>query len=153
MPMIRVRVGENMLPGDAKLSLASALTAAVLKWERAPDLRFFRENTWLIFDHFGLDTLYCGGASTVNANVLVEVSVPAGTLSLPRKAGLIEEITDHIRQLVHVGAQSTDCRVWVLVHDVDDGGWGMDGGGILRWRACAPGLPRTFRADLPLSRA
>lgn len=56
---------------------------------------------------------------------LVQVSVPAGTLSLEQKQQLIKKITDVVVEVE--GIPAVRPSVWVQVSEVPDGGWGMGG--------------------------
>jgi 4-oxalocrotonate tautomerase len=56
---------------------------------------------------------------------LVQVSVPAGALSLEQKQQLIAKITDVVVEVE--GIPAVRKGTWVHVTEVEDGGWGMGG--------------------------
>jgi 4-oxalocrotonate tautomerase len=55
---------------------------------------------------------------------LVQVSIPAGSLSAEQKRALIAGITDAV---VEVEGPAVRRGTWVHVTEVPDGGWGMGG--------------------------
>jgi 4-oxalocrotonate tautomerase len=55
---------------------------------------------------------------------LVQISIPAGSLSVERKRQMIEKVTDAV-----VEAEGLPVRAgtWVHINEVPDGGWGTGG--------------------------
>lgn len=62
---------------------------------------------------------------------LVEVTVPQGTLSERRKAGLVQEATAAVPSAAGLPADQA-MRVWVLIHEQLEGTWGA-GGSVVRF--------------------
>lgn len=56
---------------------------------------------------------------------LVQVSVPAGSLSQEQKQQLIAKITDVVVEVE--GIPAVRKGTWVHITEVEDGGWGMGG--------------------------
>jgi 4-oxalocrotonate tautomerase len=56
---------------------------------------------------------------------LVQVSVPAGALTIEQKQELIAKMTDVMVEVE--GIPAVRPSVWVQVNEVPDGGWGMGG--------------------------
>ena len=55
---------------------------------------------------------------------LVQISVPAGSLSTEQKAAMIEKVTQAV---VEAEGRPVKAYTWVHVNEVPDGGWGMAG--------------------------
>lgn len=56
---------------------------------------------------------------------LVQISVPAGSLSPAQKAQMIAKVTDACVEAE--GIESVRQFTWVHINEVPDGGWGMAG--------------------------
>jgi phenylpyruvate tautomerase PptA (4-oxalocrotonate tautomerase family) len=129
MPMIRLTAPAGALTQEGRASVQRELAAVLLRWEGAPDTAYFRALAWSY-----LAELPAGAQRTAeddDARFLVEVTVPQGALSEPRKAGLVEEATMTV--LKASGLSRDDApRVWVLVHEQPDGTWAA-GGAVVRY--------------------
>ncbi len=121
MPMIDVYATAGTFAN--KHDLAKALAAAVMRWEKVPDLALFRDNT-AAFIH----ELPAGSLSNVAGDsnyVRVQVLTPVGVLDRDKQLGVVKELTD----IVAAAARDptlTD-RTWVLISESPEGGWGMNG--------------------------
>lgn len=129
MPMIRLTAPTGSLTEKGRASVQRELAAALLRWERAPDLPFFRALAWsyLIELPEGAQTT----AEDDEPRFLVEVTVPQGALSDRRRAGLVEEATKIVLEAAGL-SQDHAMRVWVLVNDQPEGTWGA-GGAVVRF--------------------
>ncbi|MBI5104681.1 MAG: tautomerase family protein [Solirubrobacterales bacterium] len=129
MPLLEVTLPEGSLAPEAVDRLADGLTGALLKWEGAPDTEFFRSIAWLDVHWIPAANAYQGGRPAARPRFRVEVTVPEGALDTERKAGLVEEATRLV--LEAAGEDPADpealMRVWVICHEVKDGGWGGAG--------------------------
>jgi 4-oxalocrotonate tautomerase len=56
---------------------------------------------------------------------LVQISVPAGSLSAEQKAAMVAKVTDACVEAE--GIPAVRQFTWVHVNEVPDGGWGMGG--------------------------
>lgn len=126
MPMIDVKLPAGRLGAEAKAGLADRLTAALLKWEKAPDNEVTRSITWTYVHEADV---FVGGAPADRARWHVLITVPEGALSDRRKAGLVEEAT---RIVLEADGDTADdfenrVRVWVHIHEVPEGHWGAAG--------------------------
>jgi len=104
-------------------ALARDLAAAVMRWEKVPDLPLFRENT-AAFVH----DLAPGAMSNVDGEgnyVRVQVLTPAGVLDREKQLGVVRELTDIVAR--SAGDPSLAARTWVLITESPDGGWGIAG--------------------------
>ncbi|WEH19992.1 tautomerase family protein [Streptomyces sp. VNUA24] len=129
MPMIRLTAPAGSLTEKGRASVQRELAAALLRWERAPDLPFFRAQAWsyLIELPEGAQTT----AEDDEPRFLVEVTVPQGALDDERRAGLVAEATTTVLDAAGL-SQEHAMRVWVLVNDQPEGTWGA-GGNVIRF--------------------
>src|SRR5271156_4589264 len=121
MPMIDVYSASGTF-GD-KHSLAKDLAAAVMRWEKVPELSLFRKNT-AAFVH----DLPPGSLSNVDGDgnyVRVQVLTPAGVLDRDKQLGVVRELTDIVAAAA--GDPTLTERTWVLITESPEGGWGMAG--------------------------
>lgn len=121
MPMIDVYSADGTFAD--KHALARDLAAAVMRWEKVPELPLFRKNT-AAFVH----DLPVGSISNVDGDgnyVRVQVLTPAGVLDREKQLGVVRELTDIVAA---AAADSTLAdRTWVLLTESPEGGWGING--------------------------
>jgi phenylpyruvate tautomerase PptA (4-oxalocrotonate tautomerase family) len=104
-------------------ALARDLAAAVMRWEKVPELALFRKNT-AAFVH----ELPSGSVSNVDGDgnyVRVQVLTPAGVLDRDKQLGVVQELTDIVA--VAAGDPALAERTWVLITESPEGGWGING--------------------------
>jgi phenylpyruvate tautomerase PptA (4-oxalocrotonate tautomerase family) len=121
MPMIDVYSAGGTFAD--KHALARDLAAAVMRWEKVPELPLFRKNT-AAFVH----DLPVGSISNVDGDgsyVRVQVLTPAGVLDRDMQLGVVRELTD----IVAAAADDPTLaeRTWVLLTESPEGGWGING--------------------------
>jgi phenylpyruvate tautomerase PptA (4-oxalocrotonate tautomerase family) len=121
VPMIDVYSVEGTFAD--KHALAQDLAAAVMRWEKVPELSLFRKNT-AAFVH----DLPAGSLSNVDGDgnyVRVQVLTPAGVLDRDKQLGVVRELTDIVAA---AGGDPTLAeRTWVLLTESPEGGWGING--------------------------
>jgi phenylpyruvate tautomerase PptA (4-oxalocrotonate tautomerase family) len=121
MPMIDVYAAAGTF--SDKPSLARDLAAAVMRWERVPDLALFRNNTAAFIHEMAADSL--SNVAGDSSYVRVQVLTPVGVLDREKQLGVVKELTDI------VAAAAGDLRVaertWVLLTESPEGGWGVAG--------------------------
>ena len=121
MPMIDVYSEEGTFAD--KHALARDLAAAVMRWEKVPELSLFKKNT-AAFVH----DLPAGSLSNVDGDgnyVRVQVLTPAGVLDRDKQLGVVRELTDIVAAAA--GDATLADRTWVLITESPDGGWGING--------------------------
>jgi len=104
-------------------TLAQKLAAAVMRWEKVPNLALFKDNT-AAFIH----DLPAGSLSNVAVDsnyVRVQVLTPVGVLDRDKQLGVVRELTD----IVAAAADDPTLtqRTWVLLTESPEGGWGIAG--------------------------
>ena len=121
MPMIDVYATERTFAD--KHALAQNLAAAVMRWERVPDLALFRDNTAAFVHDLAADSI----ANVVGESnyVRVQVLTPAGVLDRDKQLGVVNELTEIVAAAA--GDPSLTRRTWVLLTESPDGGWGVAG--------------------------
>ncbi|MDO3301083.1 tautomerase family protein [Mycobacteroides abscessus subsp. massiliense] len=133
MPMIQLTVPAGVLADPDRLALQQRLAATLLKWEGAPDNAFFRAQAWSNVHEIAGDHFRALGDDLPRFRV--DVTVPEGAVSQPRKESLVKEITEQV--LGAAGLEHSDApRVWVLIHEQPEGTWGA-GGAIVRFQELA----------------
>jgi phenylpyruvate tautomerase PptA (4-oxalocrotonate tautomerase family) len=121
MPMIDVYSADGTFAD--KHALARDLAAAVMRWEKVPELPLFRKNTAAFVHDLPADSL-----SNVDGDgnyVRVQVLTPAGALDRDKQLGVVRELTDIIAAAA--GDPTLAKRTWVLLTESPEGGWGING--------------------------
>jgi phenylpyruvate tautomerase PptA (4-oxalocrotonate tautomerase family) len=121
MPMIDVYAAGGTF-GD-KHALARDLAAAVMRWEKVPELSLFRKNTAAFVHDLPADSL-----SNVDGDsnyVRVQVLTPIGVLDRQKQLGVVRELTDIVAAAA--GDPTVTERTWVLITESPEGGWGING--------------------------
>jgi phenylpyruvate tautomerase PptA (4-oxalocrotonate tautomerase family) len=121
MPMIDVYSADGTFAD--KHALARDLAAAIMRWEKVPELPLFRKNTAAFVHDLPADSIsnVDGDASYVRVQVLT----PAGVLDREKQLGVVRELTD----IVAAAADDPTLaeRTWVLLTESPEGGWGING--------------------------
>ena len=121
MPMIDVYSAGGTFAD--KHTLAKDLAAAVMRWEKVPELSLFQKNTAAFVHDLPADSL-----SNVDGDsdyVRVQVLTPIGVLDREKQLGVVRELTDIVAA---AGLDPTLAeRTWVLITESPEGGWGING--------------------------
>ena len=126
MPLIDVTYPEGALEPDARATMVEELTTRLLKAERAPDTEFFRNITWVYVHEMPTFGINAAGKPVSEPVFRVDVTTPQGALSDRRRAEFVEEATEVVSEAAGLG-EDDGLRVWVLLHEVDEGSWGAAG--------------------------
>jgi len=121
MPMIDVYARSGTFAD--KHSLAQDLAAAVMRWEKVPNLPLFRKNTAAFIHDLPDDSL-----SNVDGDrnyVRVQILTPVGVLNREKQLGVVRELTDIVANAA--GDPTLADRTWVLITESPEGGWGING--------------------------
>jgi phenylpyruvate tautomerase PptA (4-oxalocrotonate tautomerase family) len=121
MPMIDVYASDGTFADPH--SLAAELAGILMKIEQVPDIPMFRQNT-AAFVH----DLPAGSLSNVEGEsnyVRIQVLTNAGALDRDKQLAVVEQFTDLVVQAA--GDPEYAKRVWVLLTEAVDGGWGLWG--------------------------
>jgi phenylpyruvate tautomerase PptA (4-oxalocrotonate tautomerase family) len=121
MPMIDVYATEGTFR-DRK-ALAKNLAAAVMRWEKVPDLALFRDNTAAFIHDMPADA--SSNVAGDSNYVRVQVLTPVGVLDRDKQLGVVRELTDIVAAAA--GDPTLRERTWVLITESPEGGWGVDG--------------------------
>ena len=121
MPMIDVYAAAGTF--SDKHSLARDLAAAVMRWERVPDLALFRNNTAAFIHEMTADSL--SNVAGDSSYVRVQVLTPVGVLDREKQLGVVKELTDIVAAAA--GDLGVAERTWVLLTESPEGGWGVAG--------------------------
>ena len=121
MPMIDVYSASGTFAD--KHNLARDLAAAVMRWEKVPELSLFKKNTAAFVHDLPADSL-----SNVDGDsnyVRVQVLTPIGVLDREKQLGVVRELTDIVAAAA--GDPTVAERTWVLITESPEGGWGING--------------------------
>jgi phenylpyruvate tautomerase PptA (4-oxalocrotonate tautomerase family) len=121
MPMIDVYSVTGTF--SDKHTLAKDLAAAVMRWEKVPDLALFRNNTAAFVHDLPADSL--SNVAGDSNYVRVQVLTPVGVLDREKQLGVVRELTDIVAAAA--GDPTLTERTWVLISESPEGGWGING--------------------------
>ncbi len=121
MPMIDVYAAEGTFKD--KHDLAKDLAAAVMRWEKVPDISMFRKNTAAFVHDLPADSL--SNVAGDSNYVRVQVLTPIGVLDRDKQLGVVRELTDIV--VAAAGDPTLTERMWVLISESPEGGWGING--------------------------
>ena len=121
MPMIDVYAPAGTFRDRAKL--ARDLATAVMTIERVPNIPLFRQNTAAFVHELPPDSL--SNVDGDSACIRVQVLTNAGGLDREKQIKMVVELT----RIVAAAAtgESVKERIWVLLTEAPDGGWGLGG--------------------------
>jgi len=121
MPMIDVYAAAGTFSDPH--TLAQDLAAAVMRWERVPDLPLFASNT-AAFIH-DMDAATISNVAGDSNYIRVQVLTPVGVLDRDKQLGVVKELTEIVAEAA--GDPSLSERTWVLLTESPEGGWGIAG--------------------------
>ena len=121
MPMIDVYAKEGTFRD--RHELAKNLAAAVMRWEKVPEISLFKDNTAAFIHEMPGDAL--SNVSGDSNYVRVQVLTPVGVLDRDKQLGVVKELTDIVAAAA--GDPTLTQRTWVLITESPEGGWGIDG--------------------------
>jgi phenylpyruvate tautomerase PptA (4-oxalocrotonate tautomerase family) len=121
MPMIDVYASERTFA--RKHELARDLAAAVMRWEKVPDISLFRNNTAAFIHEMPADSI--SNVAGDSNYVRVQVLTPVGVLDRDKQLGVVKELTDIVAAAA--GDPTLVERTWVLIYESPEGGWGLHG--------------------------
>ena len=121
MPMIDVYAKEGTFR-DRK-ALAKNLAAAVMRWEKVPEISLFKDNTAAFIHDLSADAI--SNVSGDSNYVRVQVLTPIGVLDRDKQLGVVRELTDIVAAAA--GDPTLTERTWVLITESPEGGWGIRG--------------------------
>ena len=121
MPMIDVYSTSGTFAD--KHTLARDLAAAVMRWEKVPEISLFQKNTAAFVHDLPADSL--SNVDGDNNYVRVQVLTPIGVLDREKQLGVVRELTDIVAAAA--GDPTVAERTWVLITESPEGGWGING--------------------------
>lgn len=121
MPMIDVYAPAGTFRDRA--TLARDLATAVMTIERVPNIPLFRQNTAAFVHELPPDSL--SNVDGDSACIRVQVLTNAAGLDREKQVNVVAELT----RIVAAAAtdESVKERIWVLLTEAPDGGWGLGG--------------------------
>src|SRR5713226_1745244 len=104
-------------------ALAKNLAAAVMRWEKVPEISLFKDNTAAFIHDLPADAI--SNVSGDGNYVRVQVLTPVGVLDRDKQLGVVRELTDIVAGAA--GDPTLTQRTWVLLTESPEGGWGVRG--------------------------
>jgi phenylpyruvate tautomerase PptA (4-oxalocrotonate tautomerase family) len=127
MPNIDVIYPAGALSQEAQAAVAEQLTDIIMEIEGTKGNAAIAAGTWLLLHEAAENTIASGG-KFAPGRYRVRVEVPAGALSVEQKADLVRRITDAILQIEGVKDDAAQrARIYCLINEIPDGGWGFAG--------------------------
>ena len=121
MPMIDVYATQGTFK-DRK-ALAKDLAAAVMRWERVPEISMFRNNTAAFIHELPADS--SSNVAGDSDYVRVQILTPVGVLDRDKQIGVVKELTAIVAAAA--GDPKLGERTWALITESPEGGWGING--------------------------
>ena len=128
MPMIDLTIPPGALDPAARSWLVDELLSALLRWERAPDNERSRSLAWAFVNEADAVTVAGDRRAPTLPRYRVGVRTPAGALDDERRSGLVGDVTELVlRAEGSLNTPENADRVWVILDEVTEGGWGAGG--------------------------
>lgn len=133
MPLVRITYPRGALTPEQKRQVASALTEIVLDAEVDAVTDAGRMVTVVHFNEAAADDWAVGGelrstAAGAPNHFIVDLIVLEGLLEGARRNRAHQKVTQAFQRVFGEGGDPLlPLRVWVLVHEVREGGWGAGG--------------------------
>lgn len=126
MPLIQITAPQGALNKKDQDALASRVSNAVLKAERA-DINDAGAQSlvWAYYTEQAEGTLYVGGENLDSPPLRIAVTTPKGALTVELRKTLVAEIGEIVDDLV--GTFENRLNHWVMLFELDEGSWA--GGG------------------------
>jgi phenylpyruvate tautomerase PptA (4-oxalocrotonate tautomerase family) len=121
MPMIDVYAAAGTFPD--KHQIAVDLAATLMAIEQVPDIPMFRKNTAAFVHDLPSDAL--ANVDGDKTYVRVQVLTNHRALDRGKQLAVVRELTDLVAHAAGDAALAE--RVWVLLTEAPDGGWGLSG--------------------------
>jgi phenylpyruvate tautomerase PptA (4-oxalocrotonate tautomerase family) len=127
MPVIDVTYPAGALDAAAQAAVAAQLTDILMEIEGTKGNALIAAGTWLLLHEAAPNSMAAAGRFAPRL-YRVQVATPAGALSLAQKAELIRRVTDALLQIEGTPPDAVArARVYCLVSEIPDGGWGWSG--------------------------
>jgi phenylpyruvate tautomerase PptA (4-oxalocrotonate tautomerase family) len=126
MPMIDITLRKGSLDDATTSRLADDLLSTLLRWEGAPDNEHSRSLAWAFVN--AIDDVRVASSPSGKPHFRIAVTTPQGALDDARRAGLVAEVTELVlRAAGEPNTPENAFRVWVQLHEIDEGSWGAAG--------------------------
>jgi phenylpyruvate tautomerase PptA (4-oxalocrotonate tautomerase family) len=121
MPMIDIYASRGTFADPHRLATDAAAT--VMAVEQVPDIAMFRQNT-AAFVH-ELDAVAISDVDGDSRHIRVQVLTNAGALNRDKQLAVVAQLTALVAEAA--GDPRLHERIWVLLTEAPDGGWGLAG--------------------------
>lgn len=121
MPMIDIYAAAGIFADTAKLARDAAATLMAV--EEVPDIPMFRTNTAAFVHELPREAI--ANVDGGNDYVRVQVLTNSGALGRAKQLAVVRQLTDLVAAAA--GDASLGERIWVLLTEAPEGGWGLWG--------------------------
>jgi len=132
MPVIDVTYPAGSLSAAQQAAVAAQLTDILMEIEGTKGIAAIAAGTWLLLHEAPANTVAVGG-QFAPGRYRVQVATPEDALSMAQKADLIRRVTEALLQIEGATPDAASrARVYVLISEIRDGGWGFVGTAITK---------------------
>lgn len=132
MPVINVTYPAGKLNAEAQAAVAEQLTDILMEIEGTKGIAAIAAGTWLILHEAAANTIAVGG-KFAPGRYHVKIDMPVDRLKQSEKAELISRVTDALLKIDGVEPDAAQrARIYCLINEIPDGGWGFAGISITR---------------------
>jgi phenylpyruvate tautomerase PptA (4-oxalocrotonate tautomerase family) len=125
MPMIDVYAPADIFPSDADELLGHELTHAVLRAEGVAQPGSFHLDNTAAFIHRLPPSAISTASTRAPRSVRVQIITPPGALDRAGQRQITRDATDIVARAA--GDPSLAARIWVILAEAAEGGWGIAG--------------------------
>ncbi|MEM8618568.1 MAG: tautomerase [Actinomycetota bacterium] len=127
MPIATVRVPSDSFDDDLRRAIVNDLTSAIADAEQIPTEPEIQGQIVILWDEIDAPHVHVNGAEVAEFGVpvFVDIQPPAGALEQARMDAFVEAVDRSFRD--HPPADGRPVFTSVIVSDVGDGRWGIDG--------------------------
>lgn len=130
MPKADLTLSHGALPGDTLGPLTEALTGMLLRHRGLEDTPRARGNVWwFVHEH----PAFVAGAAPALPLVVIRFAIIAGGIEDAAVEALVADGTAAVKAI------NPEARVWLIVDEVADGRWGVEGRLAVKTPRAAPG--------------
>ncbi|MFD5467788.1 hypothetical protein ACFWIQ_34000 [Kitasatospora sp. NPDC127059] len=126
MPLVDITAPAGSIAPDRLEGLQQQVADTVLRWMELPLTAFFRSATW-VYVHEAPEKTSATGAAGTAPGFIVKVTALEDFLTPERTEQLSVELTRLI-QSTATPATEAESTVWVIVQEVPEGYWSVNGG-------------------------
>lgn len=128
MPLITITLPEHALPEPEQQQLAQSSSEMLLALEGMTHNPKAQRLSWVYLNKYADDEYFIGGKPAQKPHYRFDVTVLKNTLNPDQKSRLTQELTRLTLSLENTAYNPLNAaRIWVIIHEVEEGNWGGAG--------------------------